>query len=129
MFKLFLAICSVVCFLYQGCHGVNTISGNGSQAYTHVGDVFLNAQITVTDIRFEKASDPPRTKVHLMNNTGHELVIEVKMDFYDESGVKIDNPWGWKPLTLESNLDEWVEFTAPNKNAASYRLAIQYAGK
>jgi uncharacterized protein YcfL len=97
-------------------------------SYSKVGDAFLNDQITVAEILLDKNSNPPKTKVRLKNDVWYELVLEVKMDFYDESGVKLDNPWGWKPVTLEKGLDEWVVFTAPDKRAVNFRLAVKRAG-
>lgn len=124
---LCLVLAEVTCLL-TSCSGINTISGQGSMSYTKVGDAFLNDQITVAEILLDKNSNPPKTKVRLKNDVWYELVLEVKMDFYDESGVKLDNPWGWKPVTLEKGLDEWVVFTAPDKRAVNFRLAVKRAG-
>ena len=127
-----LVLASLLCV---ACSGINTLSsrtntvgGSSGFGYTQIGDVFLNDQVQVTDLFIDEARSPRVFKVKLRNFVWFDIVMEVKMDFYDESGAKLDNPWGWKPLTLEGKQDDWVEFMAPNEHARHFKLYMQKAG-
>lgn len=114
-----------LCFL--GCGGINTITSEGSSTYTKIGDVFLDNQISVDDIQVDKSSSPKVYSVKIRDLMHFDMVLEVKMDFYDQTGVKLDNPWGWKPVTVEEKQDEWIKFTAPSDLAINFKLYVKKA--
>lgn len=110
------------------CSGINTMTSKNSMTYTEIGDLFLNDQIKVDDIKVVETENGKSWNVSIKNLMWFDINLEVKMDFYDADGIKVDNPWGWKPLTLEKAQGEWVKFTAPNKSVRNFKLLIKKAG-
>ena len=117
----------VISGLYGCGSGINTVTSQGSSKYTRTGDVFLDDQIALEEIRIDDKVTPKTYNLRVRSKMWFNMVLEVKMDFYDESGVKMDNPWGWKPVTIEPKQDEWVKFTAPSNAATDFKLYVKKA--
>jgi uncharacterized protein YcfL len=114
--------------LFYSCSGINTVNSSGSMTVTKVGDFFLNDQVKVVDIKSSYNENASTISVKLQNLMWYEMELEVKMDFFDDEGIKLDNPWGWKPITLEEEQADWIKFIAPNNNAKDFKLYVQRAG-
>lgn len=120
------ALCPAM-LLLAGCSGINTVTSSGESTYSKVGDVFLDNQIAIEEIQKNSEAMTPSFNVRLANKMWFDMVLEVKMDFYDDGGVKLDNPWGWKPVSVEPKQDEWVKFTAPSGKAKNFKLYVKKA--
>ena len=110
------------------CSNINTITKKNDYTYTTVGDIFLNDQIRVEDIQIVETENSKSINVMMKNLMWFDINLEVKMDFYDQNNIKVDNPWGWKPLTIEQGQSEWIKFTSPNKMTENFRLYMRKAG-
>lgn len=118
----------ILALLSSYCSNINTMTSKNNMTYTEVGDIFLNDQIKVDDLKVVETENGKSWNVSLKNLMWFEMNLEVKMDFYDSDGIKVDNPWGWKPATLEKGQNEWVKFIAPNKMVKNFKLYIKKAG-
>ena len=110
------------------CSNINTITNKNDYTYTEIGDIFLNDQIRVENIKIIESENSKVCNVMIKNLMWFDMNIEVKMDFYDSDGIKLDNPWGWKPITLEKGQSDWFKFISPNKNTQNFKLYMKKAG-
>ena len=117
----------VTSLIYFNCSDINTITGDNNVMYTNIGDEFLNEQIKVNNIKVTESNNSKVFNVKISNLMWFDMNIEVKMDFYDSEGIKQDNPWGWKPLTIEQGQSDWVKFIAPNKRVQNFKLYVKKA--
>ncbi len=120
------AIILLITFICS-CSNINTITSKNDFTYTEVGDVFLNDQIRVEDIKINESENGKAFNVMMKNLMWFDMNLEVKMDFYDRDGIKLDNPWGWKPFTLEQGQSDWIKFISPNKNTRNFKLYMKKA--
>jgi len=51
--------------------------------------------------------------VQLKNTWYKPISAKLRVEFYDNNGVALENPWGWHPIIIEANQDAWFEFMAP----------------
>ena len=120
---IMLALLSLV-----GCSGINTFSNKGDMTYSEIGDYFLDDQIQLENLKIVDEGNARVWNINIKNLMYYEMVLEIKMDFFTSDGIKIDNPWGWKPLTLESSQSDWLKFIAPNENIRNFKLYVKRAG-
>jgi len=119
----------IICiFLILSCSKINRITKINSNPYTQIGDLFLDWQIEVQDIKIIESKNGKVFNIKIDNSVWFDMSIELKLDFYDSQGVQIDNPWGWRPITIEAAQFEWVKFIAPNKNVENFKLYMKKAG-
>lgn len=115
-------------YLFVGCSGINTVSNQNGYNSTKIGDIFLNDQIKVVDIKTLDSDNGRTFIVSLKNLMWFDMNIETKMDFYNDDGILLDNPWGWKPLTIEREQISQIKYIAPQKNITKFKLLMQKAG-
>lgn len=126
-FLIFIFI--LISLFITNCSNINTISMNNGLTNTQVGDIFLDDQIKVEDIKVIETENGKSYNVLLKNLMWFDINLEVKMDFFNNDGIKTDNPWGWKPLKLEQGQADWGRFIAPNKDIRNFKLFIKKASK
>lgn len=123
-----LLLLTVFISIIVSCSNINTITKKNDYTYTTVGDIFLNDQIRVEDIKIVETENSKSISVMMKNLMWFDINLEVKMDYYDIDGIKVDNPWGWKPLTIEQEQSEWIKFISPNKMTENFKLYMRKAG-
>lgn len=109
------------------CSGINTIRSKNDFTYTVINDISLNNQIKVVDIKMIESENSKVFNVMIKNFMPFEINLEIKMDFYNQDGIKLDNSWGWKPFTLEEEQSDWIKFISPSKNASNFKLYMKKA--
>lgn len=121
------ALYVLLAFISWRCSNINTMTSRNAMTYTEVGDIFLDDQIKVEDIIITDIENSKMWNVMIKNLMWFDMNLECKMDFYDENGIKLDNPWGWKPLTVEKGQSDWIKFISPNKSAKNFKLYLKKA--
>lgn len=93
-----------------------------------VDNVFLASDIRVMDVQEEVKDEVLFVNVLLRNGWHMPIGGKVKVLFYDEGGVQLDDPWGWRQINLESRQEEWFRFMAPKKSEEISRMKIMIRG-
>lgn len=128
MAKIIFSLLTGLIFLLSACTNINTVTQQGGRTYSEIGDIFLNDQIRLEDVKEIEKESAKTYNVLIKNLMWFDMNLEVKMDFYDSDGIIIDNAWGYKPVTLEKGQSDWIKFIAPNKNVNSFKLLVKKAG-
>jgi uncharacterized protein YcfL len=118
--------------LIASCASVNRVSvdaNTNSQNSIQIGDVFLSEALKVKDLVVRRNSNGNMIVNVLFENQLYTKVnAQVKIEFFDEDGVKIDDPWGYKPLVIEGQQQEWIKSVSVSPNAARYDISFKTAG-
>ncbi len=88
----------------------------------------LASDIRVLDVKEEESDGALIVNVLLKNGWHMPIGGKVKMLFYDNNGVQIDDPWGWHQVLLESNQEQWVKFIAPKPADQISRMKLMLRG-
>lgn len=119
---------AIFLIILGGCSGINTVTSSNGMNYTKIGDPFLNEIVKVKNIKVTENKTSRIVNVQLQNLEFYEVHLEVKADFFDKNGIQIDNPWGYKPISIQGEQTAWVKFIAPSKKAKNFRLFVQFGG-
>jgi uncharacterized protein YcfL len=65
--------------------------------------------------------------VPIRSATNKTLYLEYQYEFLDNSGRRIEGPFGWTPVTLEAGSPATIQFTSISPQADDYRLTIRKA--
>lgn len=93
-----------------------------------INNPVLASDIRVLDVREEESEGALVVSVLLKNGWHMPIGGKVKMLFYDQNGVQLDDPWGWHQINLESNQEQWVKFVAPRPAAQISRMKLMIRG-
>lgn len=93
-----------------------------------INNPVLASDIRVLDVREEESDGALIVSVLLKNGWHMPIGGKVKMLFYDERGVQLDDPWGWHQVMLESNQEQWIKFLAPAPADRISRMKLMIRG-
>lgn len=93
-----------------------------------INNPVLASDIRVLDVKEEESDGVLIVNVLLKNGWHMPIGGKVKMLFYDENGVQLDDPWGWHQLNLESNQEQWVKFVAPKPALEISKMKLMIRG-
>lgn len=93
-----------------------------------IDNVFLSNDIKILDIKEEEKNEALFVNILVKNGWGMRIGGLMKVQFYDQSGVQLDDPWGWHQLMLESSQEEWFRFMAPKKAEEISRIKVMVRG-
>jgi uncharacterized protein YcfL len=93
-----------------------------------INNPVLASDIRVLDVKEEESNGALIVNVLLKNGWHMPIGGKVKMLFYDEKGVQLDDPWGWHQVNLESNQEQWVKFIAPRPSDRIFRMKLMIRG-
>lgn len=94
-----------------------------------VDNVFLARDIQVKEVK-EEVTEDGVLFVHVLVRNGWGMPIggKLKVQFYDNAGVQLEDPWGWHQIMLESFQEEWFRFVAPRPSDQIGRMKIMTRG-
>ncbi len=93
-----------------------------------INNPVLASDIRVLDVKEEENDGALIVNVLLKNGWHMPIGGKVKMLFYDQNGVQIDDPWGWHQVMLESNQEQWVKFIAPKPADQISKMKLMIRG-
>jgi uncharacterized protein YcfL len=93
-----------------------------------VDNIFLAGDIRVLDVKEEEKEGALFVSVLVKNGWQMPIAGKMKVLFYDLNGVQYDDPWGWQPVMLESNQDQWLKFIAPKRPELVSKIKIMVRG-
>ncbi len=93
-----------------------------------INNPVLASDIRVLDVKEEESNGALIVNVLLKNGWHMPIGGKVKMLFYDQQGVQLDDPWGWHQVNLESNQEQWVKFIAPRPSDQIFRMKLMIRG-
>lgn len=93
-----------------------------------VDNIFLANDIRVMDVQEEVKDGVLFVNVLLKNGWHMPIGGKLKVLFYDDGGVQLDDPWGWRQVNLESRQEEWFRFMAPKPSEQVERMKIMIRG-
>lgn len=115
--------------LLVGCHGIvkKEFDAEGNSSMVKIGDPALKGLVEIVQTSSEYVDGNMTVKVMIHNKTHLRREIEWKIVFSDEQGFPLDDPWGWRPLSLEPKGDEVIVAKSLNKQASSFEVQLQRA--
>jgi len=93
-----------------------------------IDNIFLANDIKVVDIKEEEKNGALFVNVLIRNGWAMRIGGLLKVQFYDNSGIQLDDPWGWHQINLESSQEEWFRFIAPRAADQIGRMKIMTRG-
>ena len=115
--------------LFFNCASVNRLevdADSNRQMGFQIGDTFLSESVKIKDLVVEKNSAGNIiTNILFKNMLYSELNIQVKVEFFDENGIIIDDPWGYKPLVIEGLQEKWIKFVSVSPKASTYAISFK----
>ncbi|MGB9741915.1 MAG: DUF1425 domain-containing protein [candidate division WOR-3 bacterium] len=93
-----------------------------------INNPVLAGDIRVLDVKEEESDGALLVSVLLKNGWHMPIGGKVKMLFYDQNGVQLDDPWGWHQVNLEANQEQWVKFVAPRPAGQISRMKLMIRG-
>ncbi len=93
-----------------------------------INNPVLASDIRVLDVKEEESGGALIVNVLLKNGWHMPIGGKVKMLFYDQNGVQLDDPWGWHQINLESNQEQWVKFVAPKPADQISKMKLMIRG-
>jgi len=127
MKRLLIACCLVFVACSSLINSVIVDRDTGSKSWK-VDNLFLSNDIRIKDIKEEVKDNMLFVNVLIHNGWHTPISGKVKALFYDKNGVQFDDQWGWQPIQLESNQDEWFKFIAPRGSDQVERIKIMTRG-
>jgi uncharacterized protein YcfL len=94
----------------------------------HIDNRLLAHEIKLLQVKEIKEGDLLYVNVQLENTWRRPITGKIKVEFYDEHGVQMDNPWGWRPITLEAHQKPWFKFMAPKTEDKISKIRIMTRG-
>ncbi|MEO0068353.1 MAG: DUF1425 domain-containing protein [candidate division WOR-3 bacterium] len=117
--------------LFIGCAAtVNSLwinRENGTRRWV-INNPVLASDIRVLNVKEEESDGALIVSVLLKNGWHMPIGGKVKMLFYDQNGVQLEDPWGWHQVNLESNQEQWVKFIAPRPSDEISRMKLMIRG-
>mgnify|MGYP000207820528 CR=1 FL=1 len=115
-----------------GCaHTINYVRiYRGSGVQWQIDNPFLAKDLKIEEVKEIQKGELLYIAVRLRNTWFRPISGKIKAEFYDENGIQLENPWGWHPILLEANQDEWIEFMAPRvaSKISSVKIMIRGIG-
>ncbi len=93
-----------------------------------IDNPFLAQDIKILDIKEEEKNGALFVNVLVRNGWPMRIGGMMKVQFYDQNGVQLDDPWGWHQLNLESSQEEWFKFMAPRPAEQITKMKIMVRG-
>ena len=93
-----------------------------------IDNPFLAHDIEIKDGKETVKNDVLFVNILLKNNWYRPISGKVKVEFYDQDDIEVDNPWGWHPILLESHQEEWLTFIAPKTEQQITKIKIMIRG-
>lgn len=93
-----------------------------------INNPVLASDIRVLNVKEEESDGALIVSVLLKNGWHMPIGGKVKMLFYDQNGVQLEDPWGWHQVNLESNQEQWVKFIAPRPSDEISRMKLMIRG-
>jgi uncharacterized protein YcfL len=106
---------------------VNINRDTGTRRW-QVDDIFLADDIRVMDVQEEVKDEVLFVNVLLKNGRQTPIGCKIRVLFYDAGGVQLDDPWGWRQISLESRQEEWFRFMAPRRSEEISRMKMMVRG-
>jgi hypothetical protein len=135
--KIFIGSCIVLIIaVLVGCLPKATINSLvisrdvGSREW-HIDNPILAQDLEILDVKEVQEGDLLYVNVLLQNTLYRPKSAKVKVEFYDRDGVQLENPWGWRPIILESHQEEWYRFMAPKsaKEISAIKIMVRGVGE
>lgn len=104
---------------------VNRITGSTEWS---IDSPMLSKGIEILDIREKQEEEVLYVMILLKNGWYRPISGKLKLEYFDEDGIQIENPWGWHPINLESNQEEWFKFMAPRVSGNISEIKIMVRG-
>ncbi|MFO7639657.1 MAG: hypothetical protein R6X14_10265 [bacterium] len=93
-----------------------------------VDNIFLANDIKVLDVKEEVKEGALFVDILIRNGWAMPIGGKLKVQFYDRRGVELPDPWGWKPIQLESSQEQWFRAIAPRPADEISRMKIMTRG-
>ncbi|MEO0050843.1 MAG: DUF1425 domain-containing protein [candidate division WOR-3 bacterium] len=93
-----------------------------------INNPVLASDIRVLNVKEEESDGALIVSVLLKNGWHMPIGGKVKMLFYDQNGVQLEDPWGWHQVNLESNQEQWVKFIAPRPSDEISKMKLMIRG-
>jgi uncharacterized protein YcfL len=127
MKRLLVACCLVLAACSSLINSVTVDRDTGTRHWK-LDNLWLAGDIQVKDIKEEAKDNMLFVNVMIHNGWRTPISGKVKLLFFDKNGVQFDDQWGWQPIQLESNQDEWFKFIAPRASDQVERIKIMTRG-
>lgn len=115
-----------------GCAGVvrQSFSGTGNtEGNLAISDPALNALVRIEKSDGAVVDGLLTANILLVNRTHLRRQIEWKVLFFDSEGHSLEDPYGWRPLSLEPHGREWIRAKSPSARAVRFDLVLQRASE
>ncbi|MEO0081433.1 MAG: hypothetical protein ABIL25_03950 [candidate division WOR-3 bacterium] len=130
-FKMFAKFCVLGAVSLLACSArINSviIDRDAGTRRWDIDNPFLANDIKILDVKEEEKNDALFVSILVRNGWGVRIGGLMKVQFYDRSGVQLDDPWGWHQINLESSQEEWFKFMAPKKADEISRIKVMVRG-
>jgi len=101
---------------------------NTNKAQWQIDNVLLAKDIQIKDVKEVIKNNILYVNILLKNGWYRPISGKIKVEFYDENGIQLENPWGWHPLLLESHQEEWFKFIAPQTAKSITKIKVMIQG-
>ncbi|MEO0085582.1 MAG: DUF1425 domain-containing protein [candidate division WOR-3 bacterium] len=88
----------------------------------------LASDIRVLDVKEEVKDGVLFVNVLIKNGWHMPIGGKLKLQFYDNNGVQIDDAWGWHQINLEAAQEQWFKFVAPRQSDQISKIKIMIRG-
>lgn len=93
-----------------------------------IDNIFLSKDIEIRDVKEDVKDGMLFVNILVKNGWAMPIGGKLKVLFYDQNGVQLDDPWGWHQINLESSQEEWFKFMAPKKAEEISKMKIMVRG-
>ncbi len=93
-----------------------------------IDNVFLASDLKVLDIKEEVKDGMLYVNVQVRNGWAMPIGGLMKVQFYDNNGAQLEDPWGWHEIMMEASQAEWFRFMAPRPEEEIGRMKIMVRG-
>lgn len=104
------------------------INRESGETKWQIDNPLLARDIVIKDVKEITKNNILYVNILIKNGWYRPISGKIKVEFYDQSGIQLDNPWGWHPLLLESNQEEWFKFIAPKTEDQIMKIKVMIRG-
>lgn len=119
-FSIYLLAIVILASFLSACspHRINVLTidrASGSQDWSIHNRILQSsvALIEVKEFKVQRDGELLNFLILIRNKRGSLRGTHIKLDFFDQNGIPFDNSWGWKPILIEPDQEEWFKFMAP----------------
>ncbi len=104
------------------------INRESGETKWQIDNPLLARDIVVKDVKEITKDNILYVNILIKNGWYRPISGKIKVEFYDQYGIQLDNPWGWHPLLLESHQEEWFKFIAPKTEDQITKIKVMIRG-